>query len=111
MADRFTLSGGAGRDRTGDLLNANQALSQLSYSPLTPNRLPTLGYGSVSILIEADWTLAARDQHAQPEARARTFQAEITGAWTGKAATYSERDDCFSAAIKRRFRSSSHCLS
>ena len=27
-------SGGAGRDRTGDLLSANQALSQLSYSPL-----------------------------------------------------------------------------
>jgi hypothetical protein len=26
-------TGGAGRDRTGDLLNANQALSQLSYSP------------------------------------------------------------------------------
>ena len=28
-------TGGAGRDRTGDLLNANQALSQLSYSPLS----------------------------------------------------------------------------
>ncbi len=28
------IPGGAGRDRTGDLLNANQALSQLSYSPL-----------------------------------------------------------------------------
>jgi hypothetical protein len=27
------IAGGAGRDRTGDLLNANQALSQLSYSP------------------------------------------------------------------------------
>ncbi len=27
-------TGGAGRDRTGDLLNANQALSQLSYSPV-----------------------------------------------------------------------------
>jgi hypothetical protein len=27
------VSGGADRDRTGDLLNANQALSQLSYSP------------------------------------------------------------------------------
>src|SRR6266702_4214761 len=27
-------AGGAGRDRTGDLLSANQALSQLSYSPL-----------------------------------------------------------------------------
>jgi hypothetical protein len=31
------ITGGAGRDRTGDLLSANQALSQLSYSPL---RLP-----------------------------------------------------------------------
>src|SRR5438270_9607330 len=30
-------AGGAGRDRTGDLLNANQALSQLSYSPLERN--------------------------------------------------------------------------
>jgi hypothetical protein len=28
-------AGGAGRDRTGGLLNANQALSQLSYSPFT----------------------------------------------------------------------------
>ena len=27
-------AGGADRDRTDDLLNANQALSQLSYSPL-----------------------------------------------------------------------------
>ena len=32
--DRF--SGGADRDRTGGLLVANQALSQLSYSPLNP---------------------------------------------------------------------------
>jgi hypothetical protein len=31
---RAASNGGAGRDRTGDLLNANQALSQLSYSPL-----------------------------------------------------------------------------
>ena len=31
---RYRKTGGAGRDRTGDLLNANQALSQLSYSPL-----------------------------------------------------------------------------
>ena len=29
----LAFTGGAGRDRTGDLLNANQALSQLSYSP------------------------------------------------------------------------------
>ena len=28
------ITGGAMRDRTADLLNANQALSQLSYSPL-----------------------------------------------------------------------------
>ena len=31
--EHSTAVGGAGRDRTGDLLNANQALSQLSYSP------------------------------------------------------------------------------
>ena len=28
-----TMIGGAGRDRTDDLLNANQALFQLSYGP------------------------------------------------------------------------------
>jgi hypothetical protein len=31
---RFGWSGGASRDRTGDLLVANQTLSQLSYGPL-----------------------------------------------------------------------------
>ena len=31
----FLRSGGAMRDRTADLLNANQALSQLSYSPIS----------------------------------------------------------------------------
>ena len=44
--------GGAGRDRTGDLLNANQALSQLSYSP------------RMEKMIETDWmrtTRPARD--------------------------------------------------
>jgi hypothetical protein len=34
-------TGGAGRDRTGDLLNANQALSQLSYSPFKELYPPT----------------------------------------------------------------------
>ncbi len=29
------ISGGAKQDRTADLLNANQALSQLSYSPIS----------------------------------------------------------------------------
>ena len=32
------VSGGATRDRTADLLNANQALSQLSYSPNAEDR-------------------------------------------------------------------------
>ncbi len=31
--DYWILYGGAGRDRTDDLLNAIQALSQLSYGP------------------------------------------------------------------------------
>jgi hypothetical protein len=39
---------GASRDRTGDLLNAIQALSQLSYSPETTGRL---GDGSGGRLI------------------------------------------------------------
>ena len=39
-ADYCPTSGGAGRDRTGDLLSANQALSQLSYSPLESDKLP-----------------------------------------------------------------------
>ena len=31
---QFQVDGGAKQDRTADLLNANQALSQLSYSPI-----------------------------------------------------------------------------
>ncbi len=55
-------TGGAGRDRTGDLLNANQALSQLSYSPYwidNSHRMleATLYLGSLrEIFLEADWT-------------------------------------------------------
>ncbi len=32
----LAMTGGANRDRTGNLLVANQALSQLSYSPVDP---------------------------------------------------------------------------
>ncbi len=34
LANQPRVFGGASRDRTGDLLHAMQALSQLSYSPL-----------------------------------------------------------------------------
>ena len=37
-------SGGAKRDRTADLLNAIQALSQLSYSPELPPAVGAAGY-------------------------------------------------------------------
>ena len=69
-AERLQL-GGAGRDRTGDLLNANQALSQLSYSPYFGS--PVLPFSGSSVhtnritdelknrktvfLLEADWML------------------------------------------------------
>ena len=33
------FSGGGSRDRTGDLLNAIQALSQLSYTPTLPTNV------------------------------------------------------------------------
>ena len=36
------ITGGADRDRTDDLLNAIQALSQLSYSPFFPGIITTL---------------------------------------------------------------------
>ena len=49
----WTNTGGAGRDRTGDLLNANQALSQLSYSPKSTALLSQNAARKKSI--EASW--------------------------------------------------------
>jgi hypothetical protein len=46
--------GGADRDRTGGLLVANQALSQLSYSPLT-----TVASFQLSVTRKIYWKLAA----------------------------------------------------
>jgi hypothetical protein len=46
--------GGADRDRTGGLLVANQALSQLSYSPLT-----TVASFQLSVTSRTYWKLAA----------------------------------------------------
>ncbi len=37
----YSRDGGAMRDRTADLLNANQALSQLSYSPVCVTPKPS----------------------------------------------------------------------
>ena len=42
-------SGGDKRDRTADLLNAIQALSQLSYTPMLPETLDFAGFLSYSI--------------------------------------------------------------
>ena len=69
--------GGAGRDRTGDLLNANQALSQLSYSPLI-RKISNRGR------LDADRKTSSRpikERFIEPEKRE-------TEAWTGKAVTY-----------------------
>jgi hypothetical protein len=55
---RIARSGGAGRDRTDDILLAKQALSQLSYGPLiTPLR---------SYLVEEWW--AWEDLNLRPHA-------------------------------------------
>ena len=43
---RETHLGGAGRDRTDDILLAKQALSQLSYSPLRVTATPAHAGGS-----------------------------------------------------------------
>ena len=43
------FGGGDKRDRTADLLNAIQALSQLSYTPMLPETLDFAGFLSYSI--------------------------------------------------------------
>jgi hypothetical protein len=58
-------SGGADRDRTGDLLNANQALSQLSYSPVRSNSPPWPTSGWLVALLARLSTLPARG-HEDP---------------------------------------------
>src|SRR5436305_4586508 len=76
-------TGGAGRDRTGDLLNANQALSQLSYSPFLPVIL--------AIFSEADWTWGSRAASAWERRRDRKQNLSgETGVeiWSGTATTY-----------------------
>ncbi len=71
-------TGGAGRDRTGDLLNANQALSQLSYSPWSSRHFR----GGMEIYrgrLDAGFETSPNPRNsAKPKKR----DAE---AWTGKA--------------------------
>jgi hypothetical protein len=82
-AERFKL-GGAGRDRTGDLLSANQALSQLSYSPwLVAGRWqePTTNHDFV---IEADWTLPAGARpYRQSKSQNSKWRSETDLDWKG----------------------------
>ena len=49
-------SGGAMRDRTADLLNANQALSQLSYIPIYYLAFPTPFNSSLRDVGGSEWT-------------------------------------------------------
>src|ERR1700683_3927258 len=69
--------GGAGRDRTGDLLNANQALSQLSYSPLI-HKISNRGR------LDADRKTSSRSI----KERFIELEKRETEAWTRKTATY-----------------------
>ncbi len=47
------FSGGADRDRTGGLLVANQALSQLSYSPKSSSQLSAVSYQPETLRAES----------------------------------------------------------
>jgi hypothetical protein len=58
-------SGGAGRVRTGDLLSANQALSQLSYSPFLGPR-PFSKRRGLRVSIEASWIQGSGTSSPQP---------------------------------------------
>ena len=99
---RLHNAGGAGRDRTGDLLNANQALSQLSYSPIRPRwrgrksnrgqlnaetmrQAHGLFEKSEELQVEIGSGLPARLALPKTEVLDRT---NLTGAWSGTAASY-----------------------
>src|SRR5229473_923056 len=95
--------GGAGRDRTGGLLSANQALSQLSYSPFGGGRWWEVGSGFFHHLPPTTEFFPRPIGRCRP-APGRTSKAmtqnlkwrsEI-GLWSGTAATY----------FKKTFRSS-----
>jgi hypothetical protein len=60
-------AGGAGRDRTGDLLNANQALSQLSYSPFSREKK--------EMLSRPIGRQVSSDQQRTPEITVRTVSS------------------------------------
>ena len=74
---RSSQVGGAGRDRTGDLLNANQALSQLSYSPLI-HKISNRGR------LDADRKTSSRPI----KERFIELEKRETEAWTEKASAY-----------------------
>ena len=118
-------SGGAGRDRTGDLLNANQALSQLSYSPwfgirdfwvsglakplwpITNHQSPTPNF-----VIEADWTLPAGARpNRQNKSQNSKWRSETDLDWKGCYLLTAERLAYAQRLGFRRFGNSSHFLS
>ena len=81
-AVQATSTGGAGRDRTGDLLNANQALSQLSYSPpfLNPahNAVSEPLCAAQINYIEADWTQTLKTSSSAIEFRQNLIKESET---------------------------------
>src|ERR1017187_3783219 len=95
-------TGGAGRDRTGDLLNANQALSQLSYSPyfLVPgfSFLGSRWRHSTTrnqkretrnrFFSEADWMLPDGTRPNRQNNIRELSSGDPRRIWTGKAVTY-----------------------
>ena len=80
-------TGGAGRDRTGDLLNANQALSQLSYSPKRNQSRP------VGCRDQRDQLVAASEKPSIPSGDCRSgltiFAVARIVVWSGTAVSYS----------------------
>src|ERR1051325_6789847 len=73
-------TGGAGRDRTGDLLNANQALSQLSYSPWifrSERGGPKTGPLRTIDVIEASWMQRPKVQPSAASEKLVVLPVEI----------------------------------
>jgi hypothetical protein len=104
----LTAAGGADRDRTDDLLNANQALSQLSYSP-SGTFLPLSTYGFYyycCCLYKIDSRLIGRDTRRawrQAPKSPGSTQVENFGAcrgWSSRS-PLNRLPSAFSAGVER----------
>jgi hypothetical protein len=86
VSDALKKNGGDDEDRTHDLLNANQALSQLSYVPFKVVGLVRLELTTPPLSRVCSNQLSYKPVNFKPFQMSKedAFQAEILGSYSGK---------------------------